>query len=79
MTRLWHRSGRLQSRMREWKRRKKVLSLKKAISPLSTSKVPLTGKLLKAVKGKLIRWKSVQRALSRGLKTSLKGTKREMT
>lgn len=53
--------------------------LKKAISPLSTSKVPLTEKLLKAVKGKLIRWKSVPRALSPGSKTSLKGTKREMT
>lgn len=60
-------------------RQKKVLSLKKAISPLSTSKVPLTEKLLKAERGKLIRWKSVQRALSRGLKTSLKATRRAMT
>lgn len=53
--------------------------LKKATSPLSISKVPLTGKLLKAVKGKLIRWKSVQRALFPGSKTSLKATRRAMT
>ena len=52
MTRLWHRSGRLQSRMREWKRRKKVLSFKKGDIAVIDFKGTVDGKAFEGGEGK---------------------------